>query len=431
MNKKINWSVFLMMIFMILPVFFILPKQKVESQSQIDKVVKPVKSDDKYYVNTPTNPIAAQNLQVYSDVNLTRKVGQISAHTKLNLTKIDGKSFQLSDGKYISANMKNVVSDLVLSTKSVNQTVYITSKTTTYYNPVTQYENQSFGQIAANQSFTADKFATTYSGNYYEIQLSNGTKAWIDENATSLENPKFAAVQTMLNQKYKNSNYSITVKQIDSKFTVGVNQNEELYGASLGKLPILYWTQKRLNEGQISLSDNLLYSNQINTWNGAYDPAGTGTLPEIPDNKSYNLLDVINRTAKVSDNVGSNLLAYYETGQFNPQYQKAIDEIAGQHWNPDTREISSLMVANVLNALYDEGGACFNALIGTSFDNIKIKAGLPSNIPVAHKIGDADSYNHDAAVVFAQNPYILVVETDGASNQQISQISTDVYNILK
>ena len=64
----------------------------------------------------------------------------------------------------------------------------------------------------------------------------------------------------------------------------------------------------------------------------------------------------------------------------------------------------------VLEALYNEGGYSFNALFDTQFDDIKIQAGLPKNVRVAHKIGAADAYNHDAAIVFANEPYILVVE---------------------
>ena len=50
---------------------------------------------------------------------------------------------------------------------------------------------------------------------------------------------------------------------------------------------------------------------------------------------------------------------------------------------------------------------------------------------MAHKIGDAGDDNHDAAIVFTAQPYILVVETDGASDEQIQQISQEVYEELK
>lgn len=48
-----------------------------------------------------------------------------------------------------------------------------------------------------------------------------------------------------------------------------------MYSASLSKIPILYWTQKRLNEGLASLDDKLLYTPAINTFYGSYKPEGT------------------------------------------------------------------------------------------------------------------------------------------------------------
>ena len=154
-------------------------------------------------------------------------------------------------------------------------------------------------------------------------------------------------------------------------------------------------------------------------------------MPKDFNDKTYSLQDVINRTAKLSDNVGSNLLAYYETNQFSSQFQTAITKIAGQRWDPKKRLASSQMVGRTLEALYQEGGTCFDALINTGFDNIKIKAGVPSTVPVAHKIGDADQDNHDAAIVFAAKPYVLVIETDGGSDKQIQQISKAVYEVLQ
>lgn len=51
---------------------------------------------------------------------------------------------------------------------------------------------------------------------------------------------------------------------------------------------------------------------------------------------------------------------------------------------------------------------------------------------VAHKIGTADEYNHDAALIFTSEPYILVVETnDGADNDTLANISKAIYEVMK
>ena len=125
------------------------------------------------------------------------------------------------------------------------------------------------------------------------------------------------------------------------------------------------------------------------------------------------------------------MLAYYETQEFNPNYQKEINKIAGQEWNPKERNASAQMVGKMLEALYNEGGASFNALFDTDFDDVKIKAAIPKNVPVAHKIGGADTDNHDAAIIFTNEPYLLVIETNGGSDDEIKNISQDVYGVMK
>jgi beta-lactamase class C len=69
----------------------------------------------------------------------------------------------------------------------------------------------------------------------------------------------------------------------------------------------------------------------VNDWQGAFKTEGTGFLPKTPDYQSYSLLDLINRTAKDSDNVASNMLAYYETGRFSASFQSEIAKLQENH----------------------------------------------------------------------------------------------------
>ena len=52
--------------------------------------------------------------------------------------------------------------------------------------------------------------------------------------------------------------------------------------------------------------------------------------------------------------------------------------------------------------------------------NDRIPAGLPSGTSVAHKTGDITKINHDAAIVYAPRPFILVVLTRGIADQKAS-----------
>ncbi|GFH42636.1 serine hydrolase [Lactococcus hodotermopsidis] len=432
-DKKIKILQWLVFVAMLTPAFFTFPEKTEVVSSQTH--VKPIpnnKVEIDAWSEIPKRAVALTELQVYSDENLSKKTGKISSKTKLTISEVSAKNFKLSDGTFIKNDKNQVVSDIILSTEQKKQTIYLTKDVEVLYTPLTTYDNQVYSRLTNGQKYQADKVAKTNWGTYYEVTFEGGKTGWIVSTSATLKNPKLDKVQTLLTQKYNNASYSIYVKQLDSEFTVGINQMQMMYSASLSKLPILYWTQKQINEGNASLDDQLRYDEFVNSWLGAFKTTGTGFLPKTADNKPYSLLDLINRTAKDSDNVSSNIIAYYETGQFSPAYQAEITKIAGQKWDPIERNASSEMTGRVLEALYQVGGAGFNSLIGTDYDDERIPEKLPKNIKVAHKIGTADEFSHDAAIIFASEPYILVIETSNASdNDVLANISKDIYEVMK
>lgn len=65
--------------------------------------------------------------------------------------------------------------------------------------------------------------------------------------------------------------------------------------------------------------------------------------------------------------------------------------------------------------------------------NDAIPAGVPADVPVGHKTGSITRINHDAAIVYAEKPYVLVVLTRGIedgkkSSALIASISKVIYS---
>ena len=65
--------------------------------------------------------------------------------------------------------------------------------------------------------------------------------------------------------------------------------------------------------------------------------------------------------------------------------------------------------------------------------NDAIPAGIPEGVPVGHKTGSITRINHDAAIVYAEKPYVLVVLTRGIqdgkkSSALIAEISRVIYS---
>ncbi|HEY6824655.1 MAG TPA: serine hydrolase, partial [Steroidobacteraceae bacterium] len=64
--------------------------------------------------------------------------------------------------------------------------------------------------------------------------------------------------------------------------------------------------------------------------------------------------------------------------------------------------------------------------------NDRIPAGLPAGTRVAHKTGEITGIRHDAAIVFAGRPFVLVVLTRGAASPEagsklIAEITRQLY----
>lgn len=270
-----------------------------------------------------------------------------------------------------------------------------------------------------------DKQAKTHSGTYYHIE----SVGWIDAEYLSLKDTRIEKVQQILNEKYNKSNYGIFVEQLDTGYTAGINQTKPFYIASLAKLPVLYYTQKAIDEGKLNLNTKYQYVSKVNAFYGSYDPSGSGSLPKTADDKEYTIDDLLKRVSQQSDNVASNILGYYATNQFGADFQMTLTTISGKNWDMKKRTESPETVSKVLEALYQQNGVVLDYLSKTEFDNDRISKDI--NVKVSHKIGDAYNDKHDAAIVFAQSPFILTVMTNNAEYKDITAIANSVYEILK
>ena len=82
-----------------------------------------------------------------------------------------------------------------------------------------------------------------------------------------------------------------------------------------------------------------------------------------------------------------------------------------------------------MSLINQQNGSIIDALSSTKFDDQRIARDLP--VKVAHKIGDAYDYRHDVAIVYTNSPYVLVIFTDHSNYDTISNISKDIYEVLK
>ncbi|HFI0213051.1 TPA: serine hydrolase [Streptococcus suis] len=385
---------------------------------------------DQYFQTIPQNPNVFQVENLYSDLELTQVVGQLKPNQAFSITDVIVNSkkelvFQIDNASYIVADTNKLFDDVVLTETFVEQTYWTNKNLTVLSSPVANQAKEVKTDIQAYQAVTISKISTTPIGDFAYV----ADKGWIAMDDLSTVDNRMEAVQALLTQKYSKNNIGIYVKQLSTGQSAGLNQDKVFYSASIAKLPILYYVQEQINAGQIDLTTKVKYTAESMVFPGAYVVGGSGSLSKTPDNKEYSLEELINKTAKESDNVASNLLSYYVTHQFNDNFYQNITAITGSKWDMVTRETTAEVAGTMMEALYEQEGYVLESLLSTQFDNQRISKDIA--VPVAHKIGDADDVKHDVAIVYAESPFVLSIFTDKSSYDEITQIANDIYGILK
>ncbi|HEM3726472.1 TPA: serine hydrolase [Streptococcus suis] len=385
---------------------------------------------DQYFQTIPQNPNVFQVENLYSDLELTQIVGQLKPNQAFSITDVIVNSkkelvFQIDNASYIVADTNKLFDDVVFTETLVEQTYWTNKNLTVLSSPIANQAKEVKTDIQAYQAVTISKISTTPVGDFAYI----ADKGWIAMDDLSTVDNRMEAVQALLTQKYSKNNIGIYVKQLSTGQSAGLNQDKVFYSASIAKLPILYYVQEQINTGQIDLTTKVKYTAESMVFPGAYVVGGSGSLSKTPDNKEYSLEELINKTAKESDNVASNLLSYYVTHQFNDNFYQNITAITGSRWDMVTRETTAEVAGTMMEALYEQEGYVLESLLSTQFDNQRISKDIA--VPVAHKIGDADDVKHDVAIVYAESPFVLSIFTDKSSYDEITQIANDIYGILK
>jgi beta-lactamase class A len=106
---------------------------------------------------------------------------------------------------------------------------------------------------------------------------------------------------------------------------------------------------------------------------------------------------------------------------------------AGLNNTTTARALQQLMAAIAHGEAVDaESSREMLAILERQTVNDRIPAGLPAGTRVAHKTGEITGIRHDAAIVFAPRPFVLVVLTRGAATPEqgselIAAITRELY----
>lgn len=384
----------------------------------------------RYHTSIPTNPNVYEETPTFTDANLTKVAGKLLPDQPLELTELHVNEagipiFKLKNGQFVIADKNSIYEDTVQSVLSVKQERWLVPNYVLYDTIPINSSKKIAAKLPAYSKVKVVQIAQTAKGEYAKIE----SQGWVSVDFLSQEDNRMEKVQELLNSKYKKADFSIYVKQLETGKEAGINPDQQMYSASVTKIPYLYYAQEQLNNHSLSLDKKLKYIAAVNDFAGAYDPEGSGSISKSANDKEYSVQDLINGVAKESDNVAHNILAYYTSNQSDNQFQNTIEKIAGKKWDVESRQASARMAGNVMEAIYEQNGMIIDALSQTNYDNQRISKNI--NVKVAHKIGDAYDFKHDVAIVYADSPFILAVFTNNSDYDTISKIADDVYGVLK
>ena len=216
-------------------------------------------------------------------------------------------------------------------------------------------------------------------------------------------------------------NWSAAVVNLNTEDSCTVN-NQSMQAASLIKLFIMgavYDSYDSLTAAygedqiqsllsdMITVSDNTAANTLTNYLGDGDDAAGRGAVNEYCASNSYESTTMGRMLLAPADN-GDNMTSVSDCAEFLRKVYKGelphAEEMLGFLKNQQRTH--------------------------------KIPAGLPEGVESANKTGELDTVENDAAIVFADTPYILCIMSEnlsdvGAAQSNIAGISSDMYQLIE
>jgi len=288
---------------------------------------------------------------------------------------------------------------------------------------------------------TLNSTTTTTTTNQFDLlspsiaQLNVAEFLEIKKTYTVSYSPLKANISLLFSDK--NDNFGLYVEDLTTGSWFGINERENFFPASLLKVPILIAVLKKVELGEINLSDiKTLQENDLSYTYGTLYTKGAG----------YNLTvhDLLKYLVNQSDNTAQRVLR-------RELSEKDIDEaiIAMGLTAPPTLNsteiymLSPKIYSNIFRSLYYSTylrrpfSQLALTLMSETIFNWQVEAGLPEEIQYSHKIGIWASlgYYHDCGIVYLpQKHYLICMMSKNSTPEESSyfmrKVSEEIYTYM-
>jgi beta-lactamase class A len=244
---------------------------------------------------------------------------------------------------------------------------------------------------------------------------------------------------------------AVVLRTLDGRKRLEIRPHESFHAASTMKLAVMVELFHQVREGKLRFDDPLPVRNDFRSIvdgspfqldpNDDSDPepykkiGSTMTVRELCEgmitrssNLATNLLmeklgiENIRRTAAANGARGLEIIRLLEDGK---AYEKGISNTTTAHG------LAALLERIARGKAVDRAlSAEMVAILKRQTFNEAIPAGLPPGTPVAHKTGEITKIHHDAAIVYAPRPFILVLLVRGiVEREKSSALMADLTRI--
>ena len=245
---------------------------------------------------------------------------------------------------------------------------------------------------------------------------------------------------------------AVAFRTLDGADELLIASDVEFHAASTMKVPVMIELYRQARSGRLRLDDRIPVVNEFHSIvDGSVftmdvsDDSDAEVYRHVGHEMSYR--DLCEAMITASSNFAANLLIERLGAR---AIQQTVDALgaAGMHVLRGVEDskafekgLNNTTTARALMTLMSKI-ASGQAVDRTASDemvdilarqkfNDRIPAGLPSGIRVAHKTGEITKIQHDAAIVFAERPFVLVVLVRGLQDPNAgSALAADITRVL-
>jgi beta-lactamase class A len=245
---------------------------------------------------------------------------------------------------------------------------------------------------------------------------------------------------------------AIAFRTLDGKSEYFLHADEPFHAASTMKVPVMIELFHQVQEKKLQLADKITIHNEFHSIVDrspykldAADDSETTLYNEV--GQSRTLSELCNLMITVSSNLATNLIIeklgveniratvtnLHASGmsvlrgvEDNKAFEKGLNNTT------TARGLQVLMTALADGKAIDtDASRQMVEILEHQRFNESIPAGLPAGTRVAHKTGEITKIHHDAAIVFAPRPFVLVILTRGLPEIKASSVlMADIARIL-